>query len=220
MLSGTLGNGSYRAGGQLRPQPLLATLQISARVIDIAPLQSLITVPLNMRIGSALLGLDGHLLPGSRRGACARRLPRRAHAGPGARARQTHRRRFPALAFAGGLEADGAGRADPDRPDHPQPRPALLQRQIHQAELHGPDLDYVEFAPGSAVLDAAAQSRLAGLVQLLRQKPSLKLDITGRMDPAFDEKGLRQVIALHPPLPDAKGIHDKGRTTRVDFGLH
>ncbi len=182
-----------------------------------------------------------------------------------------------------------------------------------------PDLGYVEFAPGSAVLDATAQSRLAALVQLLQQKPSLKLDITGRIDPAFDEKGLRQVIvddlirqakadhdgdkadpatlelspdeyehylekvyqrakfpkpknligltksqppevmhqlleanmpvnaqalrqladrraqavaqwlhgkldpqriALHPPLLDAKGIHDNGKTTRVDFGLH
>ena len=182
-----------------------------------------------------------------------------------------------------------------------------------------PDLGYVAFAPGSAVLDAAAQSRLAALVKLLQQKPSLKLDITGRMDPAFDEKGLRkamvddlvrkekaghdgdkadpagltlapdeyqhylakvykhakfpkprnligltksqppevmhqlleanmpvnatalrrlaerraeavhqwlhgkideQRLVLHPPLLDGKGITDKGKTTRVDFGLH
>ncbi len=56
------------------------------------------------------------------------------------------------------------------------------------------DLGYVEFAPGSAVLNEAAQARLIKLVKLLQQKPSLKLDITGRMDPAVDEKGLRAVM--------------------------
>ncbi|MDE2156091.1 MAG: DUF748 domain-containing protein [Xanthomonadaceae bacterium] len=184
---------------------------------------------------------------------------------------------------------------------------------------HHADLGYVEFAPGSAVLDGTAQSRLAQLVKLLHDKPSLQLDITGRMDPAVDEKGLRKVmvddlirkakadhdgdkadpatltltpdeyahyltrvyrhakfpkpknligltksqppevmhqlleanmpvdaaalrrlaerraeavhrwlhgkidekrIAMHAPRLDAKGIKDKGRTTRVDFGLH
>lgn len=57
-----------------------------------------------------------------------------------------------------------------------------------------PDLGYVEFAPGSVVLNDAALSRLTRLMKLLLQKPSLKLDITGRMDPAVDEKGLRAVM--------------------------
>ncbi len=57
-----------------------------------------------------------------------------------------------------------------------------------------PDLGYVEFAPGSAVLNDATLSRLTQLAKLLQQKPSLKLDITGRMDPAVDEKGLRAVM--------------------------
>ena len=182
-----------------------------------------------------------------------------------------------------------------------------------------PDLGYVEFAPGSAVLNDATLSRLTQLAKLLQQKPSLKLDITGRMDPAVDEKGLRAVmvedlvrkekaehdgdkvdpstlkltpdeyehyltrvyrhakfpkpknligftksqppeemrlllethmpvdaaalrqladrraaavqqwlqgkidpqrLSVHPPRLDAKGINDKGKTTRVDFGLH
>lgn len=55
------------------------------------------------------------------------------------------------------------------------------------------DLGYVEFAPGSAVLDAQAHARLAQIVGILTKKPSLKLDITGRVDPAFDENGLRKV---------------------------
>jgi hypothetical protein len=59
---------------------------------------------------------------------------------------------------------------------------------------HQPDLGYVEFAPGSSVLDATAQSRLSQLVQLLADKPALNLDITGRIDPEFDENGLRRVM--------------------------
>lgn len=58
----------------------------------------------------------------------------------------------------------------------------------------GKDLGYVEFAPGSDVLDAAAQSRLTQIVKVLQQKPSLKLDIIGRVDPKFDEHGLRKVM--------------------------
>jgi uncharacterized protein involved in outer membrane biogenesis len=57
-----------------------------------------------------------------------------------------------------------------------------------------PDLGYVEFAPGSAVLDATAQTRLTQLEKLLGHKPALNLDITGRVDPAVDEPGLRQVM--------------------------
>ncbi|MDW2981885.1 DUF748 domain-containing protein [Rhodanobacter sp. KK11] len=55
------------------------------------------------------------------------------------------------------------------------------------------DLGYVEFAPGSAVLDAKAQERLGRIVALLRQKPSLKLGIAGRADPGKDQDGLRKV---------------------------
>jgi len=56
------------------------------------------------------------------------------------------------------------------------------------------DLGYVAFAPGSAVLDAAAQEKLAQIVKILQQKTSLKLQITGRVDPKFDEQGLRKVM--------------------------
>jgi uncharacterized protein involved in outer membrane biogenesis len=182
-----------------------------------------------------------------------------------------------------------------------------------------PDLGYVDFAPGSAVLDSTAQARLEKLVKLLEQRPALTLDITGRVDPALDDHGLRTVmvdnlihqakaaddgnaseasrlkltpdeyqhylervyrharfpkpknligftksqppevmqqlleanmavdadalrhlaqqraqsvhqwlhgkiedkrLTLHPPVLDAEGIKDKGKTTRVDFGLH
>jgi len=57
----------------------------------------------------------------------------------------------------------------------------------------GGDLGYVEFAPGSAILDAKAQERLGKLVAILQKKPSLKLDIVGRVDPTKDRDGLRKV---------------------------
>jgi len=56
------------------------------------------------------------------------------------------------------------------------------------------DLGYVEFAPGSNVLDAQAQERLTQIAKILTEKPSLSLDIIGRADPQFDENGLRKVM--------------------------
>ncbi|WP_157582260.1 DUF748 domain-containing protein [Rhodanobacter spathiphylli] len=55
------------------------------------------------------------------------------------------------------------------------------------------DLGHVEFAPGSAVLDAPARERLGQIVQMLSRKPALTLDISGRVDPSLDEAGLRKV---------------------------
>jgi hypothetical protein len=56
------------------------------------------------------------------------------------------------------------------------------------------DLGYVEFTPGSDVLDKPADDRLAKIIDILNKKPALKLDITGRVDPALDENGLRTVM--------------------------
>ena len=71
------------------------------------------------------------------------------------------------------------------------------------------DLGYVEFDPGSAVLDAKAQERLGKIVALLGQKTSLNLDITGRVDPSKDEDGLRKVtvenMVRREKLEDASG---------------
>ncbi len=56
----------------------------------------------------------------------------------------------------------------------------------------GEELGYVEFAPGTATLDAAAEEKLAKLALVLGERPGLKMDISGRVDPAADEAGLRQ----------------------------
>lgn len=73
------------------------------------------------------------------------------------------------------------------------------------------DLGYVEFAPGSAVLDQNAQERLGKIVAMLKQKPSLDLDITGRVDPSKDQDGLRKVtvdnLVRRAKLLDQAGKH-------------
>ena len=70
------------------------------------------------------------------------------------------------------------------------------------------DLGYVEFAPGSDVLDAAAQDKLGQIVKVLGDKPSISLDIIGRIDTSKDEAGLRKVMVddlIHKEQVSAKG---------------
>ncbi len=122
----------------------------------------------------------------------------------------------------------------------------------------GEELSYVEFAPGSATLDADGIAKLETLTKLLNERPNLRLDIVGRVDPAadrvavehapsggakagIDDKDLRPLadaraeaarqwlvdegklpssrIFLAAPKLTNEGIRDKGKTTRVDFGV-
>jgi len=55
----------------------------------------------------------------------------------------------------------------------------------------GEELSTVPFAPGSAMLDAEAQSRLDTLAKALAGRPALRLDIAGRADTAGDRDALR-----------------------------
>lgn len=55
----------------------------------------------------------------------------------------------------------------------------------------GEELGYVEFDPGSAVLSDASQKKLDMIVKALSDKPSIRLDIIGRVDPAVDLPALR-----------------------------
>jgi len=57
---------------------------------------------------------------------------------------------------------------------------------------HGEELAYIEFAPGSAKLDAASDEKIKAVAKALNDRPALKLDITGRVDPAADRDGLKQ----------------------------
>lgn len=76
------------------------------------------------------------------------------------------------------------------------------------------DLGYVEFDPGSAVLNAAAQERLGKVVAMLNQKTSLTLDIVGRADPAQDQNGLRKVT-VQDMIRKEKVLDDSGKNADV-----
>jgi outer membrane protein OmpA-like peptidoglycan-associated protein len=84
------------------------------------------------------------------------------------------------------------------------------------------ELGTVGFDPGSAELSDNARERLDTLVSKLKDKPSLKLEATGRADPAVDADGLREryvrglmraakAKATGQPLPDVR-IGDDERT--------
>ncbi|RQH00234.1 DUF748 domain-containing protein [Paraburkholderia dinghuensis] len=53
------------------------------------------------------------------------------------------------------------------------------------------DLGYVEFAPGKATLSDENRKKLDTLIKALTDKPSVKIDLIGRVDPAVDTPALR-----------------------------
>jgi hypothetical protein len=56
----------------------------------------------------------------------------------------------------------------------------------------GEELAYLEFAPGSAALDGDDVGKLKNLSKALTERPGLKLDVAGRVDPQADREGLKQ----------------------------
>jgi len=56
----------------------------------------------------------------------------------------------------------------------------------------GEELAYVEFAPGSAALDAGGVKKLGALAKALDQRPGLKIDVSGRADPGPDRDALKR----------------------------
>jgi hypothetical protein len=81
--------------------------------------------------------------------------------------------------------------------------------------FHGSEqLAYVEFAPGFATLSPDAQKSLETLAGALKERPSLRLSIEGRVDPAFDRDGLREAKLLDQMK--AEKVKDKGGSADLD----
>ncbi|WP_297325432.1 DUF748 domain-containing protein [Nitrosomonas sp.] len=55
----------------------------------------------------------------------------------------------------------------------------------------GEELSEITFAPGFAEIDAEATKRLEALAEILNDRPSLELEISGHIDPAQDYEGLK-----------------------------
>jgi hypothetical protein len=75
------------------------------------------------------------------------------------------------------------------------------------------DLSYVEFAPGLATLTPDSQNRLAIVAKALQDRTGLRLNISGRVDPAFDREGLREaMVARQIRLQKIKDAGDAGES--------
>ena len=82
----------------------------------------------------------------------------------------------------------------------------------------GEDLGYVEFAPGPYQLDDAQQKKLDTVVKMLTEKPSIRLDLIGRVDPARDTSGRRRVRRSARAPAEAERRGRAGREHRPDVG--
>ena len=58
----------------------------------------------------------------------------------------------------------------------------------------GPELSFVDFAPGASSLDGEAVKRLDALAAALGKRPALKLEVEGKVDAAKDAEGLQRLL--------------------------
>lgn len=72
----------------------------------------------------------------------------------------------------------------------------------------GEELAFVEFEPGSAALDADDEKKLGALAKALDERPGLKLDVSGRVEPQADRDGLKHA-AVERQIKAAK-LKDTG----------
>ncbi len=61
----------------------------------------------------------------------------------------------------------------------------------------GEELAYYEFAPGSASIAGGEEGKLKNLAKALGERPGLKLEITGRVEPDADREGLKRALVDH-----------------------
>lgn len=80
----------------------------------------------------------------------------------------------------------------------------------------GEDLNYIEFDAGSATLNDAAQKKLDTIAKALVDKPSVRVDVTGRVDPKTDEPALRAAW-LDNQVKRAKVRDMSGNGENVDW---
>jgi len=108
---------------------------------------------------------------------------------------------FFAIAGAGSamLAAPGQGTA---RPGEMLParvwvenrnRNEALPVTIEGLDGDGEELGHVEFAPGRASMSSREQGKLGALAKALEERPALKLEVSGRVDPGMDRDGLKRV---------------------------
>jgi hypothetical protein len=80
----------------------------------------------------------------------------------------------------------------------------------------GQNLNYVAFKPGWASLTPTAQKKLETVAKALQARPSLRLDITGRVDPKLDLQHLPQAL-LEQAVASQKVLDSDQNPANVDL---
>lgn len=81
----------------------------------------------------------------------------------------------------------------------------------------GEELGFVEFAPGSAELEDGSRQRLDTLAKALIERPALRLEATGRADPAIDTASLRgQHVERLMRVAKAKSSGELPESVRIE----
>ncbi|NLC22871.1 MAG: DUF748 domain-containing protein, partial [Oxalobacter sp.] len=81
----------------------------------------------------------------------------------------------------------------------------------------GAELAWMEFAPGSFVIPEKEMPKLEALAKAFAERPELKLDITGRYDPAADRAGLaKAAIDRKVRMLKRKDLQEKGQTVMMN----
>jgi Domain of Unknown Function (DUF748) len=80
----------------------------------------------------------------------------------------------------------------------------------------GQNLNYVVFKPGWASLTPTAQKKLETVAKALQARPSLRLDITGRVDPKLDLQHLPQAL-LEQAVASQKLLDSDQNPANVDL---
>ncbi|WP_296224462.1 DUF748 domain-containing protein [Ralstonia sp. UBA689] len=78
----------------------------------------------------------------------------------------------------------------------------------------GEELGYIEFDPGTSSISQASVAKLDKLATALKDRPALKVDIIGRVDPEFDRDGLRRE-AVNRQIREQK-LKDAGDAAEAD----
>jgi len=84
----------------------------------------------------------------------------------------------------------------------------------------GEELSYLDFAPGSASISQTGEEKLNTLTKALMDRPGLKLEIAGRVDPVADVAGLkRSRLSYQVKRLKAEQMHGQGETVDRVGGL-
>ena len=78
----------------------------------------------------------------------------------------------------------------------------------------GEELGYIEFDPGTSNISQASVAKMDKLAAALKDRPALKVDIIGRVDPEFDRDGLRRE-AVNRQIREQK-LKDAGDAAEAD----